>query len=256
MYRIVATLAQPFTFLFVGVLVAAILLWRPPRPARRRTFLGLTVLLVMLTLICLPPVGYLSLLSLEWAYPPREEIPQDVDTIVVLSGAIQFYSWTGEHVELATDTLCRCLHADKLYRRRGGCRILVTGGKVESDTPGPALAVAMRDFLVQLGVKPSDILVEDNSRSTYENAVESQKLLDKLGVTRIVLITDATHMPRAVRCFRRQGLEVIPAACNHHANYFQLKAYDFLPSCGAAGDIGTAAHEWLGFLWYWLNGRI
>lgn len=256
MYRIVATLAQPFTFLFLGVLVTAILLWRPPRPARRRTFLGLSAVLVALTLISLPPVGYLSLLSLEWAYPPREDIPQDVDTIVVLSGAIQVYDQTGEHVELGTDTLYRCLHADKLYQRRGGCRILVTGGKVESDIPGPALAVAMRDFLVQLGVKPSDIVVEDNSRTTYENAVESQNLLDKLGVTRIVLVTDATHMPRAVRCFRRRGLEVIPAACNHHANYFQLKAYDFLPSCAAAGDVGTAAHEWLGFVWYWLNGRI
>jgi uncharacterized SAM-binding protein YcdF (DUF218 family) len=256
MYRILVTLAQPFTFVFVGVLVLAILLWRSPRPARRRTFLGLSVLLGGLTLICLPLVGYLSLLSLEWAYPPRDEMPQDVDTIVVLSGALQVYDQTGQHFELATDTLYRCLQANKLYRRRGGCRILVTGGKVEPDRPGPALAVAMRDFLVELGVKPSDILVEDNSTSTHENAVESQKLLDKLGVTRIVLVTDATHMPRAARCFRRQGLEVIPAACNHHANYFQLKARDFLPSCSAAGDIETAAHEWLGLLWYWLNGRI
>lgn len=256
MYRFIVTLLQPFTFLALGILVATALLWRPPRPARRRTLAGLSFLVALAALVYLPPVGHLALLSLEWPYPPRDDVSPDVETIVVLSGGLEVYDRDGKHVELSPDSLYRCLHASQLYKQCGGCRIVVTGGKVESDRPGPTLASAMRDFLVHVGVDPSDILVEEKARTTYENAVESRKLLQPLGVDRILLVTTATHMLRSARCFQRQGFEVIPAACNHHANYFQLKPASFLPSSRAATDIETAAHEWLGLLWYWLRGRI
>ena len=73
----------------------------------------------------------------------------------------------------------------------------------------------MRDFLIEQGIEDSCLIVESQSENTYENAVESGKLLRTRGVRHVVLITDADHMFRASRCFRKQGLEVTPSPVRH-----------------------------------------
>jgi hypothetical protein len=63
-------------------------------------------------------------------------------------------------------------------------------------------------------------------------------------------------MPRAVRCFRKQGLVVTPSPCRHRATEFCFCAASLLPDPRAAAACAEAAHEWLGLAWYWLCGRI
>jgi uncharacterized SAM-binding protein YcdF (DUF218 family) len=118
-------------------------------------------------------------------------------------------------------------------------------------------AEVMRDFLVAHGVPPSKVVVEGRSRSTYENAVETGRLLGGLGVRRVVLVTDAAHMWRAEACFRAQGVEVTPSACNHRwPVYYWRNASHLLPSAAGAADVSVAYHEWVGLLTYWLRGRL
>jgi uncharacterized SAM-binding protein YcdF (DUF218 family) len=255
MYRLLVLLIRPFTALLLSLIVATLLLWRTPHSGRRR-LIALSILIGLLSLICWPPVGYLAMASLEWSYPPRDDAPGSRDTIVVLSGSLRVYDREGHRYQLESDTAFRCLYARELYLRAGHCRMVVSGGKVEAGRPGPALAVAMREFLVQTGVRPEDILIEDQSTTTFENALECHKCLEPLGVHRVCLVTEAFHMRRAERCFRKQGFEVIPCACNHHATYFHWSSEDFLPDADASGGVWLAVHEWLGLAWYWLNGRI
>jgi hypothetical protein len=59
-----------------------------------------------------------------------------------------------------------------------------------------------------------------------------------------------------VRCFRKQGFEVIPSGCHHKATEFELSMYTFLPAVEALGCSEEAAHEWIGLAWYWFAGRI
>src|SRR5262249_37927778 len=56
-----------------------------------------------------------------------------------------------------------------------------------------------------------------SSRTTYENAVESARLLNDRDMPRVVLVTDAAHLRRAVACFRKQGLDVIPCGSHYRA---------------------------------------
>ncbi len=147
----------------------------------------------------------------------------------------------------------RLLNAD---RRAGPCPILATGGKLNPDEPGPTLAEAMRDLLVQLGVDPADIIVEKESTSTYENALFSRRLLAERKLNGIVLVTDALHMHRASLCFRHLGLEVTPAPCNYRVPEFEWALRSFLPNPMAAVGIQEALHEWLGIAWYRVKGRI
>jgi uncharacterized SAM-binding protein YcdF (DUF218 family) len=154
------------------------------------------------------------------------------------------------------DTLHRCLHAARLYREGPACPILVSGGKVDPESEGPACARVMASFLRRLGVRRRDLVLEDRSRNTYENARESARLLEERGLRKVVLVTDAVDMYRAERCFRKQGVEVVPAPCHYRATRFRLDLFTFLPSPGAARGFQRAWHEWLGTAWYRLHGRI
>jgi uncharacterized SAM-binding protein YcdF (DUF218 family) len=132
---------------------------------------------------------------------------------------------------------------------------VVTGGKVDAQEPGPTLANSMRNFLVDLGVPETSILLEDRSRNTYENARYSAELLRARRISHVVLVTDAMHLPRAARCFQAQGLQVIPSGVRYRAARFDAELNSFLPSPSAAVNNQRVLHEWLGMAWYWLNGR-
>ena len=178
------------------------------------------------------------------------------DAIVVLSG----YAFpSGGHrlkPELAYDTLYRCIHAVELYRAGGARPVVVTGGEVDPESNDPPLGEQMRDFLVLLGVAERDIIVEANSRNTHENAVECGKILRQRRFAKIVLITDAAHMRRAVLCYEREGLTVVPSGCEYRALRFDLSPLSFYPTPSAATGVLTAAHEWVGLIWYRWNGWI
>lgn len=255
MYRFIVTLLQPYSLVYVLTGLAILNLWR----TRRRPTAGLlavSFLFTLLTLLSVPAVSYGALGTLEWRYPPLESRPVDAQAIVVLAAGIRPPNKIRARAEMDQDTLYRCLHAAELYRQGKPCPMLLSGGKVDPDDPGPPAAEVMRDFLLQLGVIPSDLILETVSRTTYENAVESRRRLDALGLRRIVLVTDGVDIPRALRCFIKQGIETIPSGCHYRATQLDDSLFDWLPSPSAAHNIERVFHEWLGIVWYRLHGRI
>ncbi len=255
MYEFINSLLEPFVLFYLLTLAALLNLWRKPRAPRGRLLL-LTAAFAGLTVICNPTVAYLALGSLEWRYPPADERPPDVQAIVVLAAGILPPDGPRVRAELDADSMQRCLHAARLYHQGPACPVLVSGGKVDPDTPGPPVARVMADFLIQLGVKEADLILEDASRNTYENAVESAKLLREQRLDRAVLVTDAVDMYRAVRCFRKQGVELMPSPCHYRVTTYEFTFFDLVPNPGAARNCHRAWHEWLGVVWYWGRGRI
>jgi uncharacterized SAM-binding protein YcdF (DUF218 family) len=255
MYRLLVDLAQPTVLLVLLTLVALANLWRKRQEGRRRLLL-VTIPFVFLALLCMPAASYLALGSLEWSYPPLAERPADVQAVVVLSGDIHPLNEEGTRVELGEDTLYRCLKAAEVYHQGKQCRVVVSGGKVDPAMPGPSLAEAMGNFLRGQGVAANDLIVEDRSQTTHENAVESCRLLNERGIHKIVLITDAAHLNRAAACFRKQGAEVVPCGCRYRALGIDWSLPAFLPNPAAARGVQDACHEWLGIAWYRLHGWV
>jgi len=253
MYRLLVDLAQPTVLLGLLTLLAVANLWRKRKEVRRRLLL-VTIPFVLLTLLCMPVTSYLALGSLEWSYPPLEARPADVEAVVVLSGYLRVLDEAGTRVELGEDTLYRCLRAVEVYHRGKPCPVVVSGGKVDPATPGPSLAQAMGNFLQGQGVAATDLIVEDRSRTTYENAVESCRLLNDRGIHKIVLVTDAAHLGRAASCFRKQGVDVVPCGCRYRALRIDWSVRAFLPDPSVARGFQDAFHEWLGTAWYRLRG--
>ncbi|MCE9548567.1 MAG: YdcF family protein [Planctomycetia bacterium] len=246
---------HPLPLLFLGVAAAMIWCWRRQPEARRR-LRWVVLALAMLWIWCMPLTGYLALGSLEWAYPPSKSLPADVQAIVVLSGGIDYADAVRPKAVLAPDTLARCLHGADVYRDLPTCPVLLSGGKVDAQNIGPQLAESMRDLMIELGIPAEKLLLEAGSRNTYENAVESARILKSAGIQRIVLVTDAAHLPRAVRCFRAQGIEVVPSGCRYMATAFPWSPAALVPQSYGAVGVEYAFHEWLGLVLYRIQGRI
>ena len=143
----------------------------------------------------------------------------------------------------------RLRYAASLHRRTR-LPLLVTGGAVRPSSPAEAELMARslkNDF--GIGVR----FVESRSRNTIENAIYSAALLAEVGITRIVLVTHATHMFRAVDAFQRQGLMAVPAPVVTSVatdDNVPLDVFAFLPSTGALSGSASAVHEYVGRLWY------
>ena len=202
MYQFFVAILQPYPLLFLLIAVALVLVWR--RRGENRRLLLLTAPIIILTTVNMPVAANLALGSLEWRHAPQPERPGDADAIVVLCGYVHLSNDLSGNLELGPDTLNRCLHATRLYRRGRPCAVIVSGGKPEG-AEGPTMAESMRDFLLTQGLPAHDILLEDRALSGYENAVETAKLMSKRGIRKIVLVTSAVHMPRAAACFRAKA---------------------------------------------------
>ena len=172
----------------------------------------------------------------------------------MLAGAVHGPTRPVEDRYLGRETYVRCLYAAQLSRQWPAVPIVVTGGSLE--TWLPPYAVAMRDELVRRGVAPERIVVEGQSHSTYENAVNTAALLRQRNVKKVALVTSASHMRRAEAAFRRQGVVVAPAACAFYS-IFTIEPPDLVwPSPTAIAWNDSLIHEILGLAWYRIKGRI
>ena len=254
MYQFFAELFSPFTLLCLGLLFAVANLWRKRVESKRRLLL-VTVPLCVLLFLCTPVASFWSTGLLEWRYALLEEVPEDADAIVVLGGGIRPPTPTLPEAELAENTRFRCIYAAELYKQRP-IKIVVTGGIVDDSIPVPPLAPEMKELLMSLGVSEDDILVEDQSKSTYENAALSKPILDENEIQSIVLITDAKHLMRSKSCFTAQGFDVTPAPCRRSSDEFRWRPQSFLPRAASARSVQRAMHEWVGMVWYTITGKM
>ncbi len=245
---------KPVLPLVVFVLLAAV--WGLPRWRRGARKLAAAAALVLF-LWSWPPVVWLTSATLESWYPyGPPPASTEAGAIVVLSAGLVPPDPSQPFAVADIDTRVRTRYAAWLYRHWRRLPVVVSGGPV--GPPGRKVVIAglMRDLLIAEGVDPADIWVEGRSLDTYQNAVFSARLLRSRGVRRIVLVTQGYHMPRAVACFRKQGLEVVPAPCGLRSLEFQDRFEEFLPSPTAILHNEDALHEWIGLAWYWISGRI
>jgi uncharacterized SAM-binding protein YcdF (DUF218 family) len=248
-------LLDPYRFLLLILGAGLAILWRRRQVPIRR-LLPATLSFAALAVLSTPAIAYLSLGAFEWRYPPTESRSDDAEAVVVLGGGMHPPDATRHHAEMNAASLSRCLHGAAIYRQGKPCPVVVSGGRIAPGPSTPPLAQLMRDFLREQGVNDADLIVEDRSRTTHENAIECRKLLQERRIGRVILVTDAVHMSRALRSFRKQGIEALPSACDHKATEFEWTAGDFLPSAGAVQDHLRVFHEWLGSAWYWAKGYL
>jgi uncharacterized SAM-binding protein YcdF (DUF218 family) len=220
----------------------------------RKTISWWIAVLGLLGLVVLtwPPAVALIAQPLVARYSNAVRPAGDAEVIVVLAGAVNYPTPDRPYTLIGRDTYRRVKHAAWLFHNWKSVPILATGGLESGGSE--AASVAMRQMLEQEGVPSSMIWTEQRSRSTYENALYSAKILREHGVHKIALVIEADSMLRAEKCFRKQGLTVTPAACLFRDT--QFGAGELLPSWQAMYRQEIILHEVLGLVWYWLHDWI
>jgi len=110
----------------------------------------------------------------------------------------------------------RFIQTARLYETGKVRKILITGGdsrifRKQQYREADFLA----ENLVDLRIPAKDILVENDSRNTLENARFSKRILDSVKAQGpYLLVTSAMHMPRAVKAFSKENIHVKPFPCH------------------------------------------
>ncbi len=201
--------------------------------------------------------------ALEWQYLPPGELPR-AEVIVLLGGGTHSAQYPRSTVEVsgAGD---RVIYAAHLYHQGVAPQILSSGGIVPLVGPNATSAEDMAQLLAMMGVPPEAIWLETISRNTAENAQHAWAFLSERGIQRIVLVTSAQHMPRAVCLFEAQGFEVIPAPTDYtitQASWEQLwqpdlaaQLINFFPTASNLSSTTSSLKEFFGMLFYrWQGG--
>ena len=232
----------------------------------KRPKLQKTLIIIALLMIVITGNRYIALSlvrSLEWQYLPPADIPEE-EVMVVLGGATDaaIYPRTNVEVNGAAD---RILYAARLYHDGKAKNILLSGGNISwlengSSTP----AAEMADILDLTGVPDDVIWLETTSRNTYENALYCSQILEEKGINKILLVTSASHMPRSVALFKKQGIEVIPLPTDYSVtkeeweglfdSNLQSHLINLVPTVGNISATTGVLKEYIGLMVYRFKG--
>lgn len=187
---------------------------------------------------------------LESSYQPPEQPSGDV--IIMLGGGATLDTPNfGSKGHLSGFAANRLLTAAQLHEKLK-VPIILSGGRVFATT-GREAEIA-REILLRLGVPDEQIILEDNSVNTTENAKFTGKILSQYSYSRPILVTSAFHMPRAMGQFAKAGVQPTPFPTDYQVNCTAHIGFSSLwPDAGALENVSLAVKEYVGLLalrWY------
>jgi uncharacterized SAM-binding protein YcdF (DUF218 family) len=152
----------------------------------------------------------------------------------------------------------RVMQAVLLYKKGIIRKILLSSGSGSIVFKDMLEASLLKKYLVETGIPLNDILVDTLSRNTYENAVNTARIIhDSLAGGKFLLITSALHMSRAKACFKKQGIEVdiFPTSKMTGSRRWDI-AFLLVPEVSNLVVWEKLLHEWLGYITYKFAGYI
>jgi uncharacterized SAM-binding protein YcdF (DUF218 family) len=245
--------------LFAGVVLSLANMYSR---AGRRLLIGGALLIII---VVFTPLTHYLVWNLEKDFPPLlapAQVPK-TDRIVVLAGYAEVHPGFPITSLVSDQTMANMSEGLRLYRLDPKKKLVLSGGVAR---PGErSVAASMADFLRQMGVREQDLVVEGNSKDTYQNLVEVKRLI---GSNSFILVASACDLRRAVAVAKKLEMNPIPApayiwALQKHpviislsdefSRYIENRGYISLNNLAR---LQWACHEYLGYLWYRLLGRI
>lgn len=251
--KIVSALIWPSNVVFLLIIVGAGLLWwgKAVRWARRMLALGCIMLVALGAL----PIGSWLIWPLELRFP-RADLPAEAAGIIMLGGFESGPHSRGRDELNLNEAAERLTESLRLSRRLPRAKVIFTGGETTLLVHRPhGIAGQVAAYLETVGVEKERIVVEGQSRTTYENALYLAQMLPPREGDRYILVTSAFHMPRSMATFRKAGFDVIPWPVDYRTRGTEelYRMPDSVPHGLVQTDI--AFKEWVGLLAYRLSGR-
>lgn len=250
--KIIDVLLSPLVWamLLVG---AALLSRRVTRRVRRRQRVLTGLSLTTLWVFSLEPVADLLWRALEEAAPRTYQRGGSYDAVVLLGGVVDASSATRTSLQL-NDNVERLLATYDLLRS-GEARVAVlSGGSIVAGEDAPSEAAMLARQLEDWGIERHRVVLEREARNTRENAVFVDRIVRERGLRRVVVVTSAFHMARALDCFRAVGLDVDALPVDYRTGTGPLSGSWVLPRARALSHSAAALRELSGRFIYRVRG--
>ncbi|TAJ14398.1 YdcF family protein [Marinilabiliaceae bacterium JC017] len=248
--KVLGVMVSPF--LWICILLLCRLFFRSSK--WRNVLLLIAVLLFVI--FSNPLLFRWTINSWEAAPESMEEVTKKADYVVVLGGMSTYYA-EAERVRFF-QSADRLFQAIDLYQNGGVENIIISGGTSKILHKEKPEAIFLKDYLMKIGVAADAIVIDSLSRNTHENAVCTRQLFDENGWKRkIVLVTSAFHMPRASRCFIKEGFEVVCYNTDFLRSSSPISFCEsFIPSVSTLSTWELLIKEWIGLFVYALKGYV
>ncbi|MBI1244283.1 MAG: YdcF family protein [Alphaproteobacteria bacterium] len=250
--KLIGPLSDPRTTLFATLAAGILMLWTPWRRIGR-ALASLTI--VSAIALSAAPIGPLAVGWIENRIPPPEQLPQQVDGIVVLGGDVNSRMLRLRPVSPGHDSTRLIAFAD-LSRHYPNAKLVFSGGsgqvldRTDTDSDGA------RRLLPILGVDTTRVIFEDKSRNTFENARFSLDIAQPKPEETWLLVTSAFHMPRSLSTFRQAGWKIVPYPVGYMTAPDAAFEWQFPTSFdGRLFYLAVAARELVGYAYYFVTGR-
>lgn len=244
--KIVSLFIMPFSLGILLLLLGLVFLYRDKLMKAKIT---LTLSLLWLFLISYSPLVNAILYQYEASYPTLHTPPKNIKYIYVLGNGVhtdEDHPITSQVHEVSS---VRLNEGIRLYHALEEKPMIITSGYGGLYDPTPG-AVMQQRLAIALGVKKEKIHIEPTAKDTQEEAIAAKTYI---GNEPFIVVTSASHMQRALKFFRSEGLHPIPAPTNHLA-FIKYPNYAGFFSISALRKTNILWHEMLGHLWQRIKG--
>jgi uncharacterized SAM-binding protein YcdF (DUF218 family) len=187
---------------------------------------------------------------------PYAEVKESYDWGIVLTGVTMNDRMPDDRVYFQHGA-DRVVHAVELYKKGIIKKIIISGGSGRLVTAARKEANELFNALVLMGVPANDMVIESESRNTYESAANVAMLLKDSRSDQLLLITSAFHMRRSVACFKKAGFAIDSFSTDFytHPRYFTPDVL-LIPKADSIMIWQKLFKEWVGMVAYKISGYI
>ncbi len=242
------------------LILAGLIFWKRKKLAKFFIIAALLILFLGGNRFC----ANLLAKTLEYQHPQLSDEVKEIDLIVVLGGGTEPLNNPRPITEInaAGD---RVIYAAKLHQQFPDAKILLSGGDIDFlDQSASTPAQDMQKILLLMGIPQGNLILQDRSQNTYEDALYSCQMIKEKGYDQVILVTSAMHMPRSVKLFEKQGCQVMPAPTDYtitditwektiHPNFEEF-IINLVPSYTNLSLMTKSIKEYLGMFTYRLKG--
>lgn len=239
-FKILQMFLLPSCFILILLGIGLILFLLRKKSGKVLLSLGI----ILYYFFSITPISDLIILSLENQFKNLNQNLESVEYMVLLTGGVK----TGDlplSSKLTESSLFRTIKAVEIYSQSPK-KIIISG--VDPIT-SISVAAKIGELMKELGIPEKEIILEENSKNTYQSAIEVKKII---GNKPFGLVTSAYHLPRSIYIFRKIGLNPIPVPADFKAEK-KYNLFDFFPDPENLRKCDLAFHEYFGILYYKLR---
>ncbi len=237
--KIVSLFLMPISIGLIGFFIGLFYLFNEKY---KKAKLFLTLSFLWLVLIGYSPFSNFLIQPLEKQYKSYLDINKNIKYVLILGSGHVSNEQMPENSQLSKTALARLNEGIRIFKQLDDAKLILSGYEVSDEVPH---ASVLKSVAISLGVSEESILTQEKAKDTQEEALYVKQIV---GDDKFILVTSASHMPRAIKIFKSESLKPIAAPTDFLSK--EDGDYGRVPSAKEILKTEKAMHEHIGSLWH------